>query len=84
MKFFFNVYDEHENSDQTAGDFRDVREAKIEALQLTGCILNEFANEHWSGRKFRVDVEDENQEVVYCVEVFVRGGTAGGHSAATD
>ena len=64
-RYFFNVHDGKEISDDEGLELPDLKAARIEAIGLAGRILADDAHRIGLGEDWSMDVEDERGVIVF-------------------
>ena len=63
-KFHFHVVDGQPIINGDPAEMRDAHEARVEAIRLSGALLQDHANKFWEHPEWRMWVTDEAGETV--------------------
>ena len=72
-RFYFHIRDGRDQFDMEGAELPDTETAHVEAIRLTGAILQEEARRVAVGERWTMDVTDETGRQVYQVDVSVSG-----------
>ena len=64
-RFFFNVYDGVSSIDDTGTELADWKEARIEAIRLSGAIFTDDAQQIALGEDWHIEVTDERGLILF-------------------
>ena len=64
-RFFFNVYDGASSLDDTGTDLLDWKEARIEAIRLSGAIFTDEAHRVALSEDWHIEVTDERGLILF-------------------
>ena len=64
-RFFFNVYDGASSLDDTGTELWDWKEARIEAIRLSGAIFTDEAPRIALGEDWHIEVTDEHGLILF-------------------
>jgi hypothetical protein len=68
-RYFFNVIDGRLHPDIDGTVLRDIEEARIEAVRLSGDLLRENPARFWSSPEWRLEVVDEAGQVLFALRL---------------
>lgn len=57
-RYFFNVIDGRSIIDTEGSELADLKEARVEAIQLAGAILRDEGDTFWNGEVWHMNVTD--------------------------
>ena len=66
-RFFFNTADGSRDCDELGVELPNGSAARVEAIRYAGSLLADQPNMLWDGRDFRVEVVNEDQQLVCTV-----------------
>ena len=72
-RFYFHIHDGRDQFDMEGTELPDTETAHVEAIRLTGAVLQKEARLVAAGDRWTMDVTDEMGRPVYQVEVSVSG-----------
>ncbi len=64
-RYFFHVIDGRNVRDEDGTELADISVAQAEAIRLTGEILRDMAGRFWDGTEWRLEVGDEQGQVLF-------------------
>lgn len=65
--YFFHTADGEEQRDREGIECKDMAAARREGIRYAGAILNDEPDVLWDGRDFRVEVTDEEEQLLFTV-----------------
>jgi hypothetical protein len=57
-RYFFHVIDGRDIIDNEGSELADLKEARVEAIQLAGAILRDEGDKFWKGEEWHMNVTD--------------------------
>ena len=63
-RYYFHVIDGRDIIDSEGTELADLREARIEAIQLAGSILRDEGDKFWNGEEWHMNVTDASGQSV--------------------
>lgn len=79
-RFHFNVYDGRDTIDKDGSELLDDREARREAIRLSGAILEETGDKLQLGEEWCMEVTDDAGSLLFRLEFTIVEGPAKGRS----
>ena len=79
-RYFFNEFDGAYKRDDLGLELPTIEKARLEAVRYAGEAMRDQPELAWKGDKFRVEVTDETQLVLFIVIVLGVDAPAGGRS----
>ena len=68
-RYFFNVYDGHDDIDREGTELRDLDHAKSEAVNLAGRSIADMGDSFWaSGREWLLEVTESSSTVLFALK----------------
>lgn len=66
-RYFFNTADGHRDCDEEGVELPNGNAARAEAIRYAGAVMNNHPDVLWDGRDFRVEVVNEDKQLVCTV-----------------
>ena len=66
-RYFFHVEDEAKFPDAVGTVLRDLAEARVEAVKVSGELLRDSVEKFWSAGKWRITVTDHQQKIMFAL-----------------
>lgn len=63
-RYFFNAIDGRSIIDSEGSELANLKEARVEAIQLAGAILRDEGDKFWNGQEWHMDVTDASGQSV--------------------
>lgn len=70
-QYFFHTYDGRNIYDHEGADLADLATARTQAVKLMGELLQDQPNDIWANRALSLTVTDEDQLVLFTIDVVV-------------
>ena len=76
-RYFFNVRDGHTAPDTEGTELPDIYTAQAEAIAMSGEILRDMGADLWNGTEWRLEVCDEQGQVLFVLRFSAEERTNG-------
>ena len=69
-RYFFDIKDGHDFPDLQGSEWKDLAEARVEAVRYAAEVLKEMPERFWNAEEWTMSVSDHNRALLFTLKFF--------------